>query len=170
MSGGDRAAVDDDASRNRSQDEPGLDGGREIATDGGHRHHRTEDSHNHSTEDSHNHSTEDSGDHTAGTDHSSTARTDYDSTPESTREEPLETSDGQALSERSRQQIEEEVDELEQNPEQYETQDQAVIDHYEGLLAERQHRKRRTEADQETDYRRRLRKLKGWILRTVGLR
>ena len=170
MCGEDRTAVAGDTSRSRSQAEPGPDRGREITTDGGPGHHRTEDSHDYATEDSHNHSTEGSGDHTARTDHNSTARTDRDSTPESTREEPPETPDGQPLSERSRQQIEDEIEDLEQNLEQYETRDQAVIDRYEGLLAEQQHRNRRAEADQETDYRRRLRTLKEWVLRTVGLR
>lgn len=162
MSGGDRAAVKGYASRGRSRSEPGLGRGRVLAADGGPGHYPSDDSRKRSAEDG--------SDHIAETDHNPPSQTDHDSTPEATREQPPETAGGQALAERSRQQIESEIEELEQTLDQYETQDQAVIDRYEGLLAERQHKKRRTDPDQETGYRRRLRQLKAWALRLVGLR
>jgi hypothetical protein len=74
------------------------------------------------------------------------------------------------LSERSRESIESEIDALEQNPERYETQDQAVIDRYEGLLAERQRRQRAIDSDNDRGTHDRLQRAKNRLLRTLGLR
>lgn len=74
------------------------------------------------------------------------------------------------LSERSRESIEEELDDLEQNPERYETQDQAVIDRYEGLLAERNRREQAGDSRRERRTRQRLQRAKNRLLRTLGLR
>lgn len=76
----------------------------------------------------------------------------------------------QPLSKRSQESIETEINDLEQNLERYETQDQAVIDRYEGLLAERQRRRQTTDAHQEDERRQRFRRVKNRLLRTFGLR
>lgn len=74
------------------------------------------------------------------------------------------------LSERSRESIDAELEDLQQDPEQYETRDQAVIDRYEGLLAERQRRQRAADAHRENQRRRRLETVKNKLLRVFGLR
>lgn len=74
------------------------------------------------------------------------------------------------LSDRSPESTEIEIDDPEQNLERYETRDQAVIDRYEGLLAERQRRQRAVDAHREDEYRQRLRRVKNRLLRTFGLR
>ena len=76
----------------------------------------------------------------------------------------------QPLAERSRQSIEDEIDDLEQNPERYETQDQAVIDRYEGLLAERHRREQAVDSHERRETRQRLQRAKNRLLRTLGLR
>ncbi|MFW5935528.1 MAG: hypothetical protein ACOCQL_06725 [Halolamina sp.] len=79
---------------------------------------------------------------------------------------------GTPLKERSRTSIETEIQELEQNPERYETSDQAVIDRYEGLLAERQRRERerKRESKRERPRKQRLQRVKNRLLRSLGLR
>jgi hypothetical protein len=74
------------------------------------------------------------------------------------------------LAERSRESIEAEIEELEQSPERYETRDQAVIDRYEGLLAEQRRRQQAAEDDRSEQSRRQLERVKDRFLRTLGLR
>lgn len=74
------------------------------------------------------------------------------------------------LAERSRESIEAEIDDLEQSPMRYETREQAVIDRYEGLLAERRRRQQADESEAETGPRQRFRRLCTRLLRALGLR
>lgn len=87
---------------------------------------------------------------------------DAEQSPDEKRERPL--------SERSRRSLETEINDLEQNPEQYETRDQAVIDRYEGLLAERRRRQRKTEVDRGNELQQRLGRIKNQVLRAFRLR